>query len=94
MSAKPHKRRLGLVNSLTYILAGCSVNDDDGNIIPPGAFLPAAERYKANARSNGLIGYVSADGIHWSKLRDEVIVPSVLENHFEGVGVAQRTLGL
>ena len=49
--------------------------------------VTAAERYKANARDQqppgSLIGYVSADGIHWRKLRDEPIVPVVLENNFD-----------
>ena len=49
--------------------------------------VTAAERYKANARDQqppgSLIGYVSADGIHWRKLRDEPIVPVVLDNNFD-----------
>ena len=35
----------------------------------------------------GLAGYISADGIHWSRLRDEVIVPRELKNHFDDQNV-------
>jgi len=52
-----------------------------------------SERYKANALRTtradnvGLFAYVSGDGIHWSKLRDELIVPNVLRNHFDSQNV-------
>jgi ATP-dependent Clp protease ATP-binding subunit ClpA len=44
--------------------------------------VPAEERFKANAAERGspqggLMGYVSADGIHWRKLGDEPIVPII-----------------
>ena len=49
--------------------------------------VPDTERYKANGRDqqrpNSLVGYVSADGIRWTKLRDEPIVPMALENNFD-----------
>ena len=37
---------------------------------------PASERYKATAglSNTGLFGFVSPDGIHWKKLRDEAII--------------------
>lgn len=39
--------------------------------------VAAGERYKAIAGtgSSGLVGFVSADGIHWRKLREEPILP-------------------
>jgi hypothetical protein len=52
--------------------------------------VPAAERYKANSRSlrgKYLIGYVSADGIRWRKIRDAGIVPSTLKNNFDSQNV-------
>jgi hypothetical protein len=52
--------------------------------------VPAAERYKANAAhrsEGGLMGYVSADGIRWERLRDEPIVPMALENNFDSQNV-------
>ena len=52
------------------------------------AGVPESERYKANSlEKGGLVGYVSADGIHWRKLRDEVIVPRELVNHFDAQSV-------
>ena len=53
--------------------------------------VPEAERYKANARDqqqpSSLVGYTSADGIRWTKLRDEPIVPVALENNFDSQNV-------
>ena len=53
--------------------------------------IPEAERYKANARDqqqpSSLVGYTSADGIRWTKLRDEPIVPMALENNFDSQNV-------
>ena len=52
------------------------------------AGVPESERYKANSLGQGgLLGYVSADGIHWRKMRDEVIVPRELVNHFDANSV-------
>ena len=55
--------------------------------------VPAEERYKAVARHVGgsqrhLMGYASADGIHWHSLRDEPIIPQTLENNFDSQTVA------
>lgn len=50
--------------------------------------VPAAERLKANMEAKGgLLGYVSADGIHWKLARDEAIVPRKLRNHFDSQNV-------
>ena len=55
--------------------------------------VPDSERYKANALRTtradnvGLFAYVSADGVHWSKLREELIVPNVMRNHFDSQNV-------
>ncbi len=50
--------------------------------------VPESERYKANSfEEGGLVGYVSPDGIHWKKMRDEVIVPRELVNHFDANSV-------
>ena len=55
--------------------------------------VPESERYKANALRTtradnvGLFAYVSGDGIHWSKLQEEPIVPNVLRNHFDSQNV-------
>lgn len=39
--------------------------------------VPASQRFKAlsGVTSTGLIAWVSADGIHWSKLREEPVLP-------------------
>ena len=54
--------------------------------------VAAEERFKANAverdrPDGGLIGYVSADGIHWRRLRDKPIVPITAENAFDSQNV-------
>ena len=50
--------------------------------------VPAAERYKANMEgADGLVGYVSADGIHWKLVREEALVPRSLPNHFDSQNV-------
>ena len=55
--------------------------------------VPDSERYKANALRTtradnvGLFAYVSGDGVHWSKLREELIVPNVMRNHFDSQNV-------
>lgn len=50
--------------------------------------VPPSERYKANMEGRvegkaGLIGYVSADAIHWSLVSEEPIVRPTLRNHFD-----------
>lgn len=50
--------------------------------------VPATQRYKANAGAkDGLVGYVSPDGIHWTLVREEAIVPRSLPNHFDSQNV-------
>jgi len=50
--------------------------------------VPVSERYKANMEgAGGLLGYVSADGIHWELVQEEPIVPSSLPNHFDSQNV-------
>jgi len=55
----------------------------------PGVAAP--ERYKANSRDSNppasLIGYVSADGVHWKKIREKPIVPAALKNNFDSQNV-------
>ena len=64
-----------------------------GPFIDGRAGVPEAERYKACAlgvtsdEEVGLFGYVSADGLHWTKLREEMIVDKELENHFDSQNV-------
>lgn len=43
------------------------------------------ERYKALAgnHSSGLVAFVSQDGVHWKKLRDEPVLTSSLPNSFD-----------
>jgi hypothetical protein len=45
--------------------------------------VSSAERYKALAgtQTTGLLGFVSADGIHWRQLREEPLLPSVPDDH-------------
>ena len=88
------KPRLGLVD-----VGGSTANNVillSGRLCPfidgrPG--VPAAERYKASvlgvdpAGKVGLFGYVSSDGVHWTKLRDELIVSSELENYLDSQNV-------
>jgi hypothetical protein len=46
--------------------------------------VPPEERYKGNARhEDGLKGYFSADGIHWTQSTGDVMVPNALGNHFD-----------
>ncbi len=53
--------------------------------------VAASERYKANSRDSkppsSLIGYVSADGVHWRKIREKPIVPVSLKGHFDSQNV-------
>ena len=50
--------------------------------------VPAGERYKGNARyDEGLRGFVSGDGIHWTEAKGGVIVPNALSNHFDSQNV-------
>ena len=55
--------------------------------------VPHDERYKAVARDasrprQGLIAFLSGDGIRWRRLREEPIVPFALENNFDSQNVA------
>ena len=55
--------------------------------------VAAEDRYKAVARDasrpyQGLIAYLSGDGVHWRRLREEPIVPFALENNFDSQNVA------
>ena len=59
--------------------------------LKPG--VPDEERYKAVARHVGgperhLMGYGSADGVHWRLLSDEPILHQTLENNFDSQNVA------
>lgn len=57
--------------------------------------VPPSERYKANMEArnqrkegkDGLVGYVSGDGIHWKLISNEPIVESTLDNHFDSQNV-------
>ena len=53
--------------------------------------VAASQRYKANSRDSNppasLIGYVSADGVHWKKIREKPIVPVALTNNFDSQNV-------
>ncbi|HJN07093.1 MAG TPA: hypothetical protein QF564_00255 [Pirellulaceae bacterium] len=71
---------------------------DNNAILPTGeAFgpfidgrpgVPADERFKANMNARGgLMGYVSGDGIHWRKVREELLLRSSLPNHFDSQNV-------
>ncbi|MEN6535922.1 MAG: hypothetical protein ABFD89_19825 [Bryobacteraceae bacterium] len=52
--------------------------------------VPPAERWKALAgiHSSGLVAFVSPDGIHWRKLREEPVIPSPKEFVFDSQNVA------
>ncbi len=45
-------------------------------MLDPRAGVPADERYKAlgGTRRSGLVAFVSPDGVHWKKLRDEPVI--------------------
>jgi hypothetical protein len=46
--------------------------------------VPPEQRYKGNARhEEGLKGYFSPDGIHWTQSTGDVMVPNALGNHFD-----------
>jgi len=50
--------------------------------------IPPSERYKANMEGkDGLMGYVSGDGIHWNLVREEPLVSRSLPNHFDSQNV-------
>lgn len=87
---KPH---LGLVdvdgstaNNVILPVAGQFCAFLDGR---PG--VPRSERYKANARDVGtpysLMGYVSADGVRWRKIREAPLVDYAMENNFDSQNV-------
>ena len=74
----------------------------DNNVILPfsGQFcafldkrpgVPVEQRFKANARDTkapyGLVGFVSADGVHWKKIREKPIVDFKLVNNFDSQNV-------
>ena len=50
-----------------------------------------SERYKANSHDRGnpqnLIGFISADAIHWKQLGDKPILPFALRNNFDSQNV-------
>lgn len=77
-----HNNVIGFQNAPQF----CPFVDNRPDVLP-------SERYKANALHTnksdnvGLFGYYSGDGIHWSKLQDEPIVPNVLLNHFDSQNV-------
>lgn len=87
---KPH---LGLVevdgstaNNVILPVAGQFCAFLDGR---PG--VPGSERLKANARDVGtpysLMGYVSADGVRWRKIREAPLVDYAMENNFDSQNV-------
>lgn len=87
---KPH---LGLVevdgstaNNVILPVAGQFCAFLDGR---PG--VPRSERLKANARDVGtpysLMGYVSADGVRWRKIRETPLVDYAMENNFDSQNV-------
>ncbi len=57
--------------------------------------VPEAERYKANvfvetrfgAKEQGLMGYVSADGLRWTPVQETPIVPSAFKNNFDSQNI-------
>jgi len=50
--------------------------------------IARSERYKANMEGRkGLMGYVSADGVHWKLIREDPIVRPSLPNHFDSQNV-------
>lgn len=57
--------------------------------------VPAAERFKGNAfvesrfgaKEAGLLGYVSADGLHWAPLGTEPLLKATLKNNFDSQNV-------
>lgn len=52
--------------------------------------VPASERFKAVAgtKVSGLVAFVSGDGIHWQKLREEPILPPSEETRYDSQNVA------
>ncbi len=81
-----HKPSLGLVeaegSTANNVILGsgwqfCPFVDTRAGVAP-------GERLKANARhDDGLHGYVSGDGVHWTETSPEAIVPNALSNHFD-----------
>ncbi|MXZ35064.1 MAG: hypothetical protein F4Z21_07410, partial [Acidobacteria bacterium] len=87
------KPQLGLVevdgstaNNVILPVAGQFCAFLDGR---PG--VPRSERLKANARDVGtpysLVGYVSADGVRWRKIREAPLVDYAMENNFDSQNV-------
>lgn len=52
--------------------------------------VPAAEKYKALAGTSesGLAGFVSPDGIHWRKAREEPLLPKAKETRYDSQNLA------
>ena len=90
-----NKPELGLieVNGSTrnnVILADPAFSSDFSPLIDTRPGVPAEERYKALAGTmrTGLVAFVSADGIHWRKLREEPVLPKTKQPSFDSQNLA------
>jgi len=52
--------------------------------------VPATERFKAlgGVKQSGLMGFVSADGVHWKKLRAEPVLPPTQQSAYDSQNLA------
>ena len=64
-------------NNVVFFDPNESLNHNFCPMIDTRPGVPASERYKAlsGSRRTGLVAFVSADGIHWKKLREQAVIP-------------------
>lgn len=85
------KPELGICAQGNVILAGqAPFSHNFSPFVDARPGVPAAERFKAVAgvHKSGLAGFVSQDGVHWKKLRDEPILRSPKEFVFDSQNLA------
>ncbi len=89
------KPNLGLVKVMgttrnNVVLSDPAYSSDFSPFLDKRPGVPAAERYKAlgGTMRTGLMAFVSADGIHWKKLREEPVFPATKEPSFDSQNLA------
>jgi hypothetical protein len=90
-----NKPELGLVDirgsrANNVILADPAFSSDFSPLLDRRPGVPAAQRFKALAGTmhTGLVAFVSADGIHWSRMREEPVFPPTRQPSFDSQNLA------
>jgi hypothetical protein len=89
------KPELGIVNingstRNNAVLNDAAFSSDFSPFLDKKPGVPSEERYKAlgGTMRTGLMAFVSADGIHWRKLREEPVFPSTKQPSFDSQNLA------